>query len=111
MELVDWLGNDIPSQETVARLPARDVRDEMQRGNQTPSPGYLVPMIIGPSVRGRLSVVGHFTPPRLPTEVRRRLGISPSSGIDPHVPYERHLLWDSIPTFALALLGGNSDSD
>lgn len=105
-ELADWIGTDIPSEGTIAALPAL-----IQRRGTTWESRYWVPLVIGPSVRGRLSVVGHFDPPRPPVKESKRFGLIPRREQGWHLVYPSYLRWDALPAIALHLLGEGPDPD
>lgn len=97
MELLRWIGSEIPDAATIARLPALAWDREFRR----PTP-YFVPMVLTRSVRLRLSVIGHFKPPR-PRSARslgQRLCRRGKSAWE-YVPW---VGWASIPDEALRLL-------
>jgi hypothetical protein len=101
MEIADWIGMDIPDEQTIASLPRLVHAD-------TP---YWAPLVIGPSVRGRLSVVGHFEPPAAPVRTFKRFGLLPRSEQGWHLAYPGYLRWDALPAYALHLLGEGPDPD
>jgi hypothetical protein len=106
VEVADWVGTEIPEERITAALPPL-VREQGTRWENT----YWVPLIIGPSVRGRLSVVGHFEPPPAPTRRYRRFGLLPRSEQGWHLAHPAYLRWDMLPRYALHLLGGGPDPD
>lgn len=72
---------------------------------------YWVPLVIGPSMKGRLSVVGHFDPPPPPERQFRRFGLIPRTERGWHLAYPSYLRWDVLPLYALHLLGESPDPD
>ncbi len=106
LELVNWIGTDIPDEESIARMPALD----WEPGERFRRP-YCPPLVIGQAVRGRLSVVGHFEPPRPPTRKSRRFGLLPRVEQGWHLALPVYLRWDSLPAYALHLLGEGPDPD
>lgn len=106
MEVGDWIGADIPDEAEIATLPAL-VRDRGTRWANS----YWVPLTIGPSMKGRLSVVGHFDPPPPPERRFRRFGLIPRTERGWHLAYPAYLRWDVLPRYALHLLGEGPDPD
>lgn len=106
VEIVDWIGSEIPDEEVIATAPAL-VRD---RGTWMESP-HWAPAVIGPSMRGRLSVVGHFAPPLPPSRRYRKFGLLPRTEMGWQVALTAYLRWDVLPRYALFLLGEGPEPD
>jgi hypothetical protein len=106
VEVADWIGTEIPDEAAIAALPAL-VRE---RGTRWANP-YWVPLSIGPSMKGRLSVVGHLDPPPPPEERSRRFGLIPRTERGWHLAYPAYLRWDALPLHALSLLGEGPNPD
>ena len=100
MEVVDWIGTEIPDEAAISTLPAL-VR---KRGTRWAN-SYWAPMVIGPSMKGRLSVVGQFDPPPPPERRYRWFGLIPRTERGWHVAEPSYLRWDMLPQDALYLLG------
>jgi len=104
MEVADWIGTVIPDEAAIAALPAL----VQERGTRWAN-SYWVPVIIGPSMKGRLSVIGHFDPPPPPERPFRRFGLIPRTERGWHLAYPSYLRWDVLPQYALHLLGEGPD--
>ena len=102
MELVNWVGEDIPAVQQITRMAAVDWSagwDDPILKRSSPNP-YCVPLVLGRSMTGRLTVVGNFDPPAPP--VRRKRPFSQESGW--HLVSPVYLRWDGIPDEAERLL-------
>jgi hypothetical protein len=106
MEVVDWIGMDLPDEQTIATLPPL-IDEEGGRWENR----YWAPLVVGPSMRGRLSIVGHFEPPPPPTRTFRRFGVLPRTEQGWHLAYPSFVRWDILPRYALHLLGEAPDPD
>jgi hypothetical protein len=106
VDVADWIGAEVPDTAAIAALPAL----MRERGTRWANP-YWVPLSIGPSMKGRLSVVGHLDPPPPPEERSRRFGLIPRTERGWHLAYPAYLRWDVLPSYALYLLGEGPDPD
>jgi hypothetical protein len=106
MEVVDWIGTEIPDDAAIATLPAL-----VQQPGTPAATTYWVPMVVGPSIKGRLSVVGHIDPPPPPERRFRRFGLVPRTERGWHLAYPSYLRWDVLPRYALHLLGEGPNPD
>jgi hypothetical protein len=106
MEVADWIGTEVPDEAAISALPAL----VQERGTRWEN-SYWVPVIIGPSMKGRLSVIGHFDPPPPPERRFRRFAVIPRIERGWHLAYPTYLRWDVLPRYALHLLGEGPDPD
>lgn len=100
MELVDWIGIDLPDVASIEAMPARP---------RTDGGRYWAPLAIGKSVREHLSVVGRFEPPNPPQRKTRRFGLTRIAESGWHLAHAIYLRWDDVPDRALAALTEESD--
>jgi hypothetical protein len=106
IEVAHWIGTEMPDEATIAALPA------LVRERGTPSENsYWVPLVSGPPITARLSVVGHFDPPPPPERRWRWFGLLPRLERGWHLAFPAYLRWDVLPHYALHLLGEGPDPD